>query len=123
MEPSRTEKIGTTAQLFDGGTLTLGWTRTPAKGRAAAPLHLPSSSGRHEWRLPLRSGTKREMGRGRQRKEVETEGSRRQRELWRGRALTVTGDHHSRRLRLREKVEGNEPRVGGEAAGREILFS
>jgi hypothetical protein len=63
------------------------------------------------------------MGRGRQRKEVEAEGSRRRRELRRGRTLVVTGDHYSRRLRLREKVEGNEPRVGGEAAGREILFS
>jgi hypothetical protein len=34
---------GTTAQPFDGGALTLGWTRALAKGRAVAPLFPPAT--------------------------------------------------------------------------------
>jgi hypothetical protein len=49
----------------------------------------------------------REKGREkRQEKGKEAEGSRRRHELRRGRALAVTGEPHSHRLRLRENEEG-----------------
>jgi hypothetical protein len=43
-------KMGIVAKPFDGGALTLGWTRAPAKGPTATP---PPSSGRHERTLYL----------------------------------------------------------------------